>query len=460
MIHLTQAVDFKQYFYRRSKMKYVTTTGSPPGFIALMVGAMLLGLVSQGALAVNTTSGTSISNQADLTFSVGAVVQPTVSATTTFKVDDKVNVLVAGGVITNVSPNQTGVATPFTVSNNGNATQGYTLAAANATSGGYTVNATAITDDFDPATALRICLDDGSGGGVANDGILQAGELAACPAAPGVTTIATLAPGASVHLLVVTDTPGTGVGSANNDAAVVSLKATTLWPTPLVPAEENGTTPPTAGAVVTATAGADTADVDVVLADPAGSTTSGLASDVLSDGVSSNYGAFKVVSAVLSITKVATVICDPINGNGTPTGIPPKNIPGAYVQYAITITNALGAAQATLTQVTDTLVAQLAADNLLISGAGAVPATACSAGGTSLSASGFGAVYGTGTTVTTYAAPGLAGQAVTAGAAIAGQNITITYGSLTGGGLGAFAGSGGALPANSFITVYFNAIVQ
>ena len=433
-------------------MKFFTQTGSPPGYIAWLFGAMLLGLISQSALAVGTTSGTPISNQATLSYTVSSVAQtPITSAAATFTVDDKVNVLVAGGVITNVSPNQIGVATPFTVTNNGNATQGYNLAAANATSGAYTVNATPITDNFDPATALRICLDDGSGGGTANDGILQAGELAACPAAPGVTSIATLAPGATVYLLVVTDTPSSGAGSNNGDAAVVSLKATTLWPTPLVPAEENTGTPPTAGAVVTAS-GANTADVDVVLADAAGV----IAGDAASDGVHSTYGAFSVSSAVLSVTKVATVICDPVNGAIANN---PKFIPGAAVQYAITITNAAtSGASATLSQITDALNANLTFDPNLISGAGATPNTTCtSAGGTSLSATGFGAIRGTGTTTSTYAAPGAAGEAVTAGATVVGQNVTIDFATLAG---TAYGAADAVLPANSYITVYFNAFVQ
>ena len=60
---------------------------------------------------------------------------------------------------------------------------------------------------------------------------------------------------------------------------------------------------------------------------------------LLLDGAHSIYGAFKVASSVLSVAKVTTLLCDPINGN-----VNPKNIPGAVVQYAVTITNAAGAA--------------------------------------------------------------------------------------------------------------------
>lgn len=409
-------------------MKSIKTSISSK-LVALLAGAALFGLVSQSALAVGTTSGTSISNTATLAYTVGGIAQAALPGTVAFTVDDKVNVLVAGGVQTGVTPGQTGALTPFTVTNNGNATQGYNLVAANASNGAYTV-VTAITDNFDPVVALTIYRDNTC------NGIIDGADAI-------VTTIPTLPAGSTACLLVSTNIP---LAQANGDGAVVSLKATTVWPTPLVGAEEPAAV--VAGAVVTATAGANTAGVDVVLADGLGVV------DNASDGAFSTYGAYKVSSAVLSVSKVATLVCDPINGN-----VNPKNIPGAAVQYAVTITNASGGASATLTTVTDTLVAALGFDPKLISGVGAPPATTCtSAGGTSLSASGFGAVYGTGTTTTTYAAPGLAGQAVTGGAAVAAGTATITYSSLTGGGLVGFVG--GVLPANSYITVYYNAFVQ
>ncbi|MGA7749246.1 MAG: hypothetical protein WCA63_03790 [Gallionella sp.] len=414
-------------------MKQIKTSISTR-LAALLAGAALFGLISQSALAL-TTSGTTISNTATLNYTVATVAQtPITSVAASFVVDDKVNVTVAGGVITTpVAPGSTPV-TPFTVTNNGNAHQGYNLVAADAASGAYTVNATAVTDDFN-AGAYSIFLNPTCDGVTPSGGAIT--QILSVPPAPAAGSTVCLVVQGSIPLIQV-----------NGDEAVVSLKATTLWPSPLVAAEEPIPAPTTL-TVVTATAGANTAGVDVVLADAAGVV------DVASDGAHSTYGAFKVASAVLSVSKVVNLLCDPINGNTNP-----KNIPGAYVQYAVTITNAAGAASATLTTVTDTLVAQLVADGKLISGAGAPPLTACSASGTSLAASGFGAVYATGTTTTSYAAPGLATQAVTAGAAVAGQVVTITYGSLTGGGLGAFAGSGGVLPANSFITVYYNAIVQ
>jgi hypothetical protein len=103
--------------------------------------------------------------------------------------------------------------------------------------------------------------------------------------------------------------------------------------------------------------------------------------------------------------------------------------------------------------VTDTLQGQLTWDPLLISGAGV--AANCAPAQQSLSASGFGALRGTG--APTYAAPGLAGQNVTAGASVAGQLVTIDFGLLAG---AAYGGPNAVLPAGDFVTVYFNAFVQ
>jgi len=301
--------------------------------IKLGTWTSLLLISPQLSWAAGTPSGTSISNSATLIYSIGAGPTTTATGVTSFTVDDKVNVLVAGGVITNVTSGQNGVLTPFTVTNNGNATQGYDLAAANATSGTYTVNATPITDNFDPVPALQIYLDNNG------NGIIDGADAV-------VTTIPTLAPGATANLLVATDIPASGLGSNNGDAAVVSLKATTTWPTPLVAAEEP-TPPPIAGAVVTASGGADTSNVDVVLADPAGG-VSGLPADIASDGFHSNYGAFLVGGVNVALTKTVTSIVDP--------GGSAVAMPNAVMTYQIDV-NITGSGSATNLVITDPLPA-------------------------------------------------------------------------------------------------------
>jgi hypothetical protein len=459
--------SFSAVFLRRIKMKYFKTSLYPK-LVALMAGAALFGLVSQSALAL-TQSGTVINNMALLSYSVGGTAQNqicssiagnstgnggTVGTTCTsgtngavasaFTVSDKINLTVAGGAITPVTPGQLGATTTFTVTNLGNAKQGYNLAVADTAGAVFG----AATDNFN-ATGYTIYQD------TTNN--TAAGGACTTASAVVITTIPNLNAGASICVWVAaTAIPAIQV---NGDAVVVTLTAATTWPAALVPAEEpvvgvGAGQMGGAGILVTQTAGAHTAGVDVVFADAA----TVLPLDAAYNGQYIAYGAWKVQSAILSVTKAVTVLCDPVNGNTNP-----KNIPGAVVQYAITISNAATASSsATLSSVSDTLAASLAWDPKLISGVGAGGATCTSAGGVQLSATtGFGVIGATGTTVSGYAAPGLATQATTAGATQAAGVVTINYATLTAGaGIIPAALAAGALPVNSAITVYFNAIVQ
>jgi hypothetical protein len=331
---LQQAVIFQQYFLRRSKMKSIKTS-MPSRLAALLAGAALFGLMSQSALAL-TQSGTSISNSATLSYTVSGIGQTGIVGTVAFTVDDKVNLTVSNGTAANVTPNTTNVnSTKFTITNNGNATQGYNLTAAQAASA--TVGA-GVTDNFDSG-ALTIYLNTGCDG--VTVGAVVAGGVINSVAAGG-------------QVCVFVQTASIASTQVNNDAAVITLKAVTTWPNPLVPAEEPAAV--VANAVVANNSGsANTAGVDVVFADIAGVA----AGDVATDGAHSAYGAYKVVTSALTVSKTATLLCDPINGLAASNA---KMIPGSIVQYAITIANGAGAAAATLTSVSDALVATLAID--------------------------------------------------------------------------------------------------
>jgi hypothetical protein len=393
--------------------------------IALLAGAALFGVITQSALAAGTPSGTTISNIATLSYAVGGVTQTAVaSGAASFVVDKKVDVLVtAMDVATiSVSPGQFAAVTTFTVTNNGNDTQDFGLVAGDVANGQVVLTK---TDNFNVTSgSIQIFVESG-----ATAGFQSAQDTA--------TYIDELAPGASKTVYVLANIP---LAQVSGDVAAVYLKAT---------AEVGGSTA-TQGAALVATVGPNTGGVDIVFADAAGTDDSTGARD----GQHSARDAYLVSSSVLTVTKAVALICDPINGNAANR----MNIPGAAVQYAVTITNAAGAASATLAQISDVLdVARLTFDPKLNSGS--LPAANCVSGNVAntFSASGFGAVSGTGTTVTTYAAPGLAAQAVTAGAAFATPNVTIDFTTLAGAGYGLV---GGVLPANSFVTVYFNAFVQ
>ncbi|MBA4381282.1 MAG: hypothetical protein C0406_01840 [Sideroxydans sp.] len=402
-----------------------TNASQHPKFAALLASAALLGLVSQSALAAGTASGTSISNTATLAYSVGAVTQtPITSAAAAFVVDNKVNLIVAelGGAATTVIPDPTlgTVSTStFTVTNTGNTTQDFSLAVADLANGTANPFGGALTDNYNSTPACTV-----------TNIVVAAGSMGAYTA--GDSHINALTADSSATVTVSCTTPA---AQANNSLAVISLTATAF-------ADDAANT---LGGVLANDTGVDVpGTVQIVFADVAGS------DDAALSGSHSARDAFVVQTAVLSVSKVATVICDPANGGKDIAN--PKNIPGAYVQYAITISNT-GTAAATLSTVTDALQAQLTFDTALISGAGA--ATNCAAGLQSLSATGFGALRGTG--ATTYAAPGLATQDVTAGATTSGQNVTINFATLAG---TAYGAADAVLPANGFVTVYFNAFVQ
>lgn len=401
-------------------MKTHTMTRTP-GLIPLLLGSMLFGLASQSALAVGTASGIIISNSATLAYSVGGVAQTDIGSSltgntagpgtaTTFVVDNKINLSVGGGGVTPVTPGQVGGVSTFVVTNLGNTVQDFSLAPANNITG--TVLG-ANTDNFN-ATGLVAFIDTNT------NGVLDAGEK---------QYIDELAPGASVTVTVLSTIP---IAQINTDISIVNLLATAL---------SGGTAGAQGAALVNA--GADTAGVDVVFADIVAGTD-----DLVLNANHSGRAAYQVISGTLIVMKTVATICDPANGNGNP-----KHIPGAAVRYAITVTN-IGAGPATLTSLIDTLNAALLIDPKLNSGA--LPATNCVSGNVAntLSASGFGAVRGTGV------GPGVLGvaaDATTAGASAAGQVVTILYGTLASPSYGA---ANASLTAGDYITVYFNAFVQ
>ena len=392
---------------------------------------------SQSAWAVGTASGTTINNLATLNYSVGAVAQPAIGSSptgnsagagtnTAFVVDNKINLTVTTVDATAVSvvPGQTNVVATFTVNNTGNTVQDYSLAAAQLASG---TNVFATNDNFDTGACSTF---------------VESGATAGYQAAQDIATfVDELAADATKTVYVVcASIPSTQV---NGDQANISLTATTA----------TGGTAGSQGAASVQTAGANTAGVDIVFADPS-TTANANGTDpgqTARDAIGVARDAFKVVSANLSVTKTVTPICDPFNGN-----VNQKEIPGSDVQYAITIANT-GAASATLSSVADTLAVALAFDTRLNSGA--LPATNCVNGNVAntQSLSGFGAVTGAGTGPG-FAAPGSPTQATTAGATIAGQNITINFATLSTATI--VAPTAATLAAGSFITVYFNAFVQ
>lgn len=273
----------------------------------------LIALSSLGALqsayAVGTPSGTTISNQATVSYSVGGVSQtPITSAAAQFVVDSRIDLTVTevSTNATQTTPGQIDVVTSFRVSNTGNSTQGYQLAVVNETG---TVVFTQ-TDNQDVAN-LRIFVDNG-------DSVYGAGDTAT-----NIDSLITDADGESVVVFVLANIP---VAATNGQYANVRLTARAAVP------GSNGAT------LETQMSGADNpAAVDIVFADAG------------RDAMESAADQYAIVSAALTVTKTAGVVSDPFNLNGADR----KAIPGAVVQYTIIVTNGSTTTAATGVELSD-----------------------------------------------------------------------------------------------------------
>jgi|WetSurMetagenome_2_1015567.scaffolds.fasta_scaffold44487_3 hypothetical protein len=284
---------------------------------ALLFGAALFGLVSQSALAL-TASGTSITNQASLAYSVGGVGQTAIpSNIVSFLVDEKINLTVTGGITTSVVPGSTAQATAFTVTNLSNSALDFNLAVTSVISG----------DNFDP-TACSAFVENGVTGGYQ-------------PAQDTATFIDELGAGLSATVYAVCSIP---VGATNTQTGLVGLTATARGTF----TGPNGTyvaTGGSVGALINQTVVADTAgSVDIVFADGAGT------EDAARDAAHSAHNTYLVATAALTVSKTGVALCDPSNATSTP-----KSIPGGITQWTITISNGAAGAPATLTSITDTL---------------------------------------------------------------------------------------------------------
>lgn len=260
------------------------------------------------AYAAGTTSGTNITNTATVDYQVGGFGQSTVTSNTeSFTVDNRVDLTVTNVSGTNVLPNSSDQPLAFTVTNDGNTSQGYALSATNAAG-----------DNFD-MTNVRIYIEDGTTAG------FQIGEDNVYTANTNAFDLA--ADATSVNVYIVADTPVTATNGQTSD---LHLVATTL---------NFGT------AVVTPeTGGANTAGVDVVFGDADGIAVA----DGATDGQHSAVGTYTVSVAALTLVKSSSIVEDPFNGTTNP-----KAIPGARIRYSLLVTNPSATDAATSVVVVD-----------------------------------------------------------------------------------------------------------
>lgn len=259
---------------------------------------LVLGLAG-AAFAGGTPSGTPVDNTATVDYQVGGLTQGTVSSNTvSFLVDNRVDLTVttldAANVV--VVPGMLARVLSYSVTNDGNTVQDYALSAA-ADAG----------DGFD-ATNVNIFVD------VNANGTYE-------PAIDNVTFIDELGIDATTNVFIVGDIPLT---ASNGELANYDLVAATSV----------GSTPGVPGAVIANDDAAvvdDPAVVQIVFADAAGT------GDAANDGAHSSRSTYEVASADLQVAKSHVVTSDPING-----ATRPKSIPGATVDYTITLNNTGG----------------------------------------------------------------------------------------------------------------------
>lgn len=282
--------------------------------LALVVIGLLLAPFTQ-ALAAGTAVNTDVSNQASVSYSVNSVAQTAVLSddtavggtadATTFKVDRKVDLTVAFLGNQNVTPGQTNAAMLYSVTNNSNDTLDFGLTAVDILGDGFAGAVPPISSTL-------------------NGVYVDAGTLGTYDGSDTATYIDELAPDATVNVWVVVDVPATATDTLTDTWAVrAQAKA--------------GGLAATEGIVLT-TDGANTiAAVETVLADGTGS------DDAAADGIHSANSNFVVQTATLTVSKSVAVY----NDGTIDTPQETFAIPGAIMEYSITISNAAGAQTAT-----------------------------------------------------------------------------------------------------------------
>ncbi|MGP1354515.1 MAG: hypothetical protein ACTS1Z_14450 [Parasphingopyxis sp.] len=306
-------------------------------YLVSVSGVTLAALAVSPAYAEGTAAGSSITNTVTVNYEVGGVGQDAVTASDTFTVDRKINIVVAeeGNATTSVSPGQQNAVTTFLVTNSSNDIIDIRLAASQIVGG---TAAHGGTDNFD-VNNVEIYVD------VNNDGVFDSAADS-----PVVTYLDEMARDETRRVFVVADVP---LGRATGDVADVTLTGTAR--------EGNDGVTGAEGAAITETTGGDTASEDTVFAD----------ADGVFDGIAFDDDDYTVQAAALSALKGSTIL----GVNYPITGATEfYNIPGATVEYCIAVTNAAGGADATNVAISDTLPANttFVASSIVIGGSATI----------------------------------------------------------------------------------------
>lgn len=344
--------------------------------IPSIISVAVLAMSTHQAHAAGTEADTSINNRATISYSVGGVSQTDINSSptgnsdpnlctgalpadgsspplaavcaTTFEVDKKVDLLVTAGSGVNVAPNASGAATSitFTVTNEGNSDETFDLSTTGTVTG----------DDFDTSSCSIT--------------------------SPSPATAVPINQDANVAVTVQCTIPDVDPTNANGNGIVINGNSSEVD----LLASAN---------VAAETTGAETAGtVDVVYADDAGTATDApngaVSGDATRNAKHSATNTYTISTADLSVQKESNVISDPFNLTSNP-----KRIPGATIEYIITVTNADGAADATSLVMSDVLPAEMTYVSCSTTG-DATGTPTCSESGGTVSTSAFTLPGGTG----------------------------------------------------------------
>lgn len=300
-------------------MKHIST----PIKLSVSLAALLL---SQASFAGGTTAGTVVENTATISYSVGGAEQADISSEVAdFVVDRKVDLTVTGNSPDNIiaAPSSVNTANVLTyvLSNDGNDVQDFTISATHLGS-----------DNFDAGT-----------GTTASPRTPEACQFTITPSISGVES----APSDFTATPTVT--------LAKDETATIKVTCTM----PNRPDVDDGhlstidilaTAVDGFGVTMAESTGLDQEDaIDVVLADGVRVTSTSDAS--ARNAMHSDTQTYEIDVPMLTVVKTSEVLEDPLNGTTNP-----KRIPGAIVQYTITIENSSDSLATGLT-VTDVLSA-------------------------------------------------------------------------------------------------------
>ena len=357
------------------------------GKVAAMAGAFAL--IAGAAHAQNnyTDAGTNVENTFTLDYEVGGNAQPTITndtdttipgavvqgTETEFAVDRLVDVNVQESAATvTVTPGATpttGAVLTYTVTNEGNDNQSYSFSLEDVTP----------DDDFDETPYTITWYYDANGDGDTDDPG-ESGTITEVTPGTAATTAVTpdIAPDGVVTVEVST-TIDTGRTDTEEDGVI--LVAETRDPTDWIDPEGVLATPTAGDKTAADTDGNDadaSADPENVFSDADGTSaveaTAGVGNGANPDGMHSATSTFVVASPDMAASKASSVIAPTACGAATPA---PAGyyVPGACVQYVITVENQGATATADNIDVVDNLPDGLIFFSASTAGWDAAPAT-------------------------------------------------------------------------------------